>query len=76
MVLDFFQKQGGQVAIYDANNGTKKSRKAVGDRFEAQGIHVIFLGEFWFLCLLRETDVRVQSRCAIIRILCCRIFGV
>lgn len=43
MVLDFFQKQGGQVAIYDANNGTKKSRKAVGDRFEAQGIHVIFL---------------------------------
>ncbi|KAG9120815.1 hypothetical protein FRC07_003541 [Ceratobasidium sp. 392] len=43
MVLDFFQKERGQVAIYDANNGTKKSRKGVGERFEAQGIHVIFL---------------------------------
>jgi hypothetical protein len=44
MVIDFFQKEGGQVAIYDANNGTKRSRKAVGERFEAMGVHVIFLG--------------------------------
>lgn len=42
-VIDFFQKERGQVAIYDANNGTKKSRKTIGEKFEALGIHVIFL---------------------------------
>ncbi|GAB1526061.1 hypothetical protein RhiTH_009227 [Rhizoctonia solani] len=44
MVVDFFNKEGGQVAIYDANNGTKQSRKTVGERFEKLGVHVIFLG--------------------------------
>ncbi|KAF8753740.1 Bifunctional 6-phosphofructo-2-kinase fructose-2,6-bisphosphate 2-phosphatase [Rhizoctonia solani] len=43
MVVDFFNKEGGQVAIYDANNGTKQSRKTVGERFEKLGVHVIFL---------------------------------
>jgi len=44
MVLDFFYKERGQVAIYDANNGTRQSRNDVGKRFEAAGIHVIFMG--------------------------------
>lgn len=46
MVLNFFSKERGQVAIYDANNGTIKSRQEVGERFEKEGIHVIFLGAF------------------------------
>ncbi|KAJ9112240.1 hypothetical protein QFC22_006324 [Naganishia vaughanmartiniae] len=42
-VWDFFERQGGQVVIYDANNGDKKSRKELLERFEARGVHVIFL---------------------------------
>jgi len=45
LILDFFgDEERGQVAIYDANNGTKASRKALGDKFEKEGVHVIFLG--------------------------------
>lgn len=44
-VWDFFSKQGGQVVIYDANNGDKASRKELYDKFEARGVHVIYLGE-------------------------------
>jgi 6-phosphofructo-2-kinase/fructose-2,6-biphosphatase 4 len=43
-VWDFFSTQGGQVVIYDANNSDKKSRKALLEKFEARGVHVIFLG--------------------------------
>ena len=44
-ILDFFgDEERGQVAIYDANNGTKASRKTIGDKFEKEGVHVIFLG--------------------------------
>ncbi|KAG8800223.1 hypothetical protein FRC17_006923, partial [Serendipita sp. 399] len=42
-ILDFFE-HAGQVAIYDANNGTKQSRVALYDRFHPLGYHVIFLG--------------------------------
>jgi len=42
-ILDFFE-HAGQVAIYDANNGTKESRKKLYDRFHPLGYHVIFLG--------------------------------
>jgi 6-phosphofructo-2-kinase/fructose-2,6-biphosphatase 4 len=45
-ILDFFENAAGQVAIYDANNGTKKSRRALYDRFHKLGYHVIFLGMF------------------------------
>lgn len=44
-IWDYFSVQGGQVVIYDANNGNVKSRKETRDKFEAQGVHVIFLGE-------------------------------
>jgi 6-phosphofructo-2-kinase/fructose-2,6-biphosphatase 4 len=43
--LDFFQKEGGQVVIYDANNGIREARLELWARFKAQGVHVIFLGE-------------------------------
>ncbi|KAI9637032.1 6-phosphofructo-2-kinase-domain-containing protein [Dioszegia hungarica] len=42
-IWDYFQVQGGQVVIYDANNGNMKSRKETRDRFEERGVHVIFL---------------------------------
>lgn len=45
-VWDFFSRQGGQVVIYDANNGDKASRRELYEKFEARGVHVIFLGEF------------------------------
>lgn len=44
-VWNFYEKEGGQVVIYDANNGDKQSRKELVDKFEGRGVHVIFLGE-------------------------------
>ncbi|THH04645.1 hypothetical protein EW145_g5362 [Phellinidium pouzarii] len=38
-----FFESGGQVAIYDANNGTRAARKALAERFDKEGIHVVFL---------------------------------
>lgn len=56
LILDFFgDEERGQVAIYDANNGTKASRKALGDKFEKEGVHVIFLGTY-FTSLVRYTS--------------------
>lgn len=45
-IWDFFTVQGGQVVIYDANNGSIDSRKEVIDTFRTKGVHVIFLGAF------------------------------
>ena len=42
-IFTFFQG-GGQVVIYDANNGSKKARQATAERFDKAGIHVVFLG--------------------------------
>ena len=53
-IWDFFTVQGGQVVIYDANNGDKISRKGCFDKFEPRGVHVIFLGEAE---LLSEVEV-------------------
>ncbi|KAF9508246.1 hypothetical protein BS47DRAFT_1320781 [Hydnum rufescens UP504] len=43
LIFDFFGKERGQVAIYDANNGTIESRRLIGEKFEKDGVHVIFL---------------------------------
>ncbi|KAI5119884.1 hypothetical protein M0805_008555 [Coniferiporia weirii] len=38
-----FFESGGQVVIYDANNGARATRKGLAERFDKKGIHVIFL---------------------------------
>lgn len=43
LIIEFFEK-GGQVVIYDANNGTVKARQELAETFHAAGIHVVFLG--------------------------------
>ncbi|KAJ3485740.1 hypothetical protein NLI96_g4737 [Meripilus lineatus] len=44
-IVDFFT-MGGQVVIYDANNGTKERRHQVADKFDKLGVHVVFLETF------------------------------
>ena len=43
LIWDFFNA-GGQVVIYDANNGSREARQKTADKFDQAGIHVIFLG--------------------------------
>jgi hypothetical protein len=43
LVWDFFES-GGQVVIYDANNGSTAVRNAIAERFDKAGIHVAMLG--------------------------------
>ncbi|GAA5932716.1 bifunctional nucleoside/nucleotide kinase/histidine phosphatase family protein [Sporobolomyces koalae] len=42
-VAKFFKENRGQVAIYDANNGTKAARIALRQKFEVQGVNVFFI---------------------------------
>ncbi|WVO20525.1 uncharacterized protein IAS62_001822 [Cryptococcus decagattii] len=42
-IMDFFAVQGGQVVIYDANNGSVAERKITCEKFGAKGVHVIYL---------------------------------
>lgn len=62
-IWDYFNK-GGQVVIYDANNGTKAARTALAERFDAKGVHVIYLGTvlcgLWNRTLSLTVD-RVES---------------
>ncbi len=44
LIWDCF-KNGGQVVIYDANNGTKAARQALAEKFDKEGIHVVLLGK-------------------------------
>jgi 6-phosphofructo-2-kinase/fructose-2,6-biphosphatase 4 len=44
LIWDFFNG-GGQVVIYDANNGTRAARQTLAEKFDKDGVHVIFLGE-------------------------------
>jgi 6-phosphofructo-2-kinase/fructose-2,6-biphosphatase 4 len=43
LIWDYFD-DGGQVVIYDANNGTRDARNTLATKFDAKGIHVIMLG--------------------------------
>jgi len=45
LIWDFFES-GGQVVIYDANNGAAAVRNGVAERFDKAGIHVVMLGTF------------------------------
>ncbi|THH16120.1 hypothetical protein EW146_g4468 [Bondarzewia mesenterica] len=42
LIWDFFNG-GGQVVIYDANNGTRAQRQKLAESFDKGGIHVIIL---------------------------------
>ncbi|KAJ7683031.1 6-phosphofructo-2-kinase-domain-containing protein [Mycena rosella] len=41
-IWDYFEG-GGQVVIYDANNGTRAARQALAQKFDQAGIHVVIL---------------------------------
>ncbi len=48
IIWDFFDS-GGQVVIYDANNGTRVRRNAIAEKFDKAGIHVVMLGTSYIL---------------------------
>lgn len=63
-IMDFFTVQGGQVVIYDANNGNVKARKECLEKFEAKGVHVIFLGAYAGILLFKSTlTSALESMC-------------
>ncbi|KAJ7634849.1 6-phosphofructo-2-kinase-domain-containing protein [Roridomyces roridus] len=41
-IWDYFET-GGQVVIYDANNGTREARQTLAEKFDKAGIHVVML---------------------------------
>ena len=43
LIWDFFNS-GGQVVIYDANNGTRERRQTLAEKFDKEGIHIVMLG--------------------------------
>ncbi|KAF9449830.1 6PF2K-domain-containing protein [Macrolepiota fuliginosa MF-IS2] len=45
LIWEFFES-GGQVVIYDANNGRSDARAQLAEKFDKTGIHIIFL-EFY-----------------------------
>jgi 6-phosphofructo-2-kinase/fructose-2,6-biphosphatase 4 len=55
LIWDYFEG-GGQVVIYDANNGTKAARHAIAEKFDKAGIHVVLLGEMPFCGDIRKAD--------------------
>ncbi|KAI0052086.1 bifunctional 6-phosphofructo-2-kinase/fructose-2,6-bisphosphate 2-phosphatase [Auriscalpium vulgare] len=57
-IFDFFDDGGGQVVIYDANNGTQEQRTRVGEKFEKAGIHVIMLESICDDTKLIERNIR------------------
>ncbi len=48
LIWDFFNA-GGQVIIYDANNGTRDNRQRLAEKFDKAGVHVVFLGRSYSL---------------------------
>jgi 6-phosphofructo-2-kinase/fructose-2,6-biphosphatase 4 len=47
LIWQFFES-GGQVVIYDANNGTRAGRQTLAEKFDKAGIHVVMLGRMLF----------------------------
>ena len=60
LIWDFFE-EGGQVVIYDANNGTRAARQALAERFDAGGIHVVMLG----MARLLHSDYSDADSCSV-----------
>ena len=67
-IMDFYFEQGGQVVIYDANNGNVSARKRCLEKFEPKGVHVIFLGALTDSRRCRECGLKIQNPSAIGRI--------
>lgn len=44
---------GGQVVVYDANNGVKANRTRLAEKFDKLDVHVVFLGAAVHMSLLR-----------------------
>lgn len=59
-IWKFFEEEGGQVVIYDANNGTRAQRATLANKFEKQGIHVIFLGMYEHSFRLDTVEISFQ----------------
>ncbi|KAK4056461.1 hypothetical protein OIO90_002604 [Microbotryomycetes sp. JL221] len=57
-VTDFFKKKRGQVAIYDANNGTRKARREVKSKYESMGINVFFIENICDRSEIVEANIR------------------
>ncbi|PPQ71767.1 hypothetical protein CVT24_006528 [Panaeolus cyanescens] len=57
LIWDFFEG-GGQVVIYDANNGRKAARNAIAERFDKAGIHVVMLESMCDNKEIIETNIR------------------
>ncbi|KAH7919046.1 bifunctional 6-phosphofructo-2-kinase/fructose-2,6-bisphosphate 2-phosphatase [Leucogyrophana mollusca] len=57
LIWDFFEA-GGQVVIYDANNGTRANRQALAEKFDKEGIHVIVLESVCDNKEIIETNIR------------------
>ncbi|EPQ31690.1 uncharacterized protein PFL1_01023 [Pseudozyma flocculosa PF-1] len=56
-VVDYYD-QGGQVVIYDANNGSQARRYAIREKFGKLGIHVMFLESICTDPAVVEANVR------------------
>ncbi|KAK2462996.1 hypothetical protein APHAL10511_004983 [Amanita phalloides] len=57
LIWSFFDA-GGQVVIYDANNGTRAQRQVYAERFHSKGIHVIYLESLCDNKEIIETNIR------------------
>ena len=57
-LLDFFDKENGQVAIYDAVNPTSADRRAWKDILDQHGIQTIFVESFCDNQEIIEQNVR------------------
>ncbi|KAH9478739.1 Putative 6-phosphofructo-2-kinase [Psilocybe cubensis] len=57
LIWDYFES-GGQVVIYDANNGTRAARHALAEKFDKAGIHVVLLESLCDNKEIIETNIR------------------
>ncbi|KII87588.1 hypothetical protein PLICRDRAFT_162313 [Plicaturopsis crispa FD-325 SS-3] len=57
LIWEFFNS-GGQVVIYDANNGTRQARQTLAEKFDKGGIHVVMLESLCDNKEIIETNIR------------------
>ncbi|EPQ52114.1 bifunctional 6-phosphofructo-2-kinase/fructose-2,6-bisphosphate 2-phosphatase, partial [Gloeophyllum trabeum ATCC 11539] len=57
LIWNFFDS-GGQVVIYDANNGTRQARQTLAEKFDKAGIHVVMMESVCDNVKLIERNIR------------------